>query len=398
MTTNPGSHSDSPSDRGQPKPSGQPKLSGARSPLRAASVAALCCSLLVLLLPSSVVGWSVAKPAQPDELARLQRIVERRPQVDRIDSSGSRMFHTAAIPDAAWPPDEQGQQLMVVRARLMQVLGITALAFLTYLAVLLAHGRLQALLACGLVAALPPVAHAGHILRPETPATLFALLSLVLLQVASRPAPRHRYRSPRRSIMVGCGLMLCAAIAAGMACEALPSVGATLLVPGVVLVAGTIQLTSRGVRCFRRRALIGTPIRSLNRRLIPWTATALVAPAITWWLLSSTLTVSVNDLAVTERASSLLPESAVGYAVTALLLVVGLVAFVMRVGIRFGRGGRIGPDLILLVYCAVFLITSLAGEGRTDPLPVVPAMAILLSEGLRALLVLALGLLARRRS
>ena len=101
---------------------------------------------------------------------------------------------------------------------------------------------------------------------------------------------------------------------------------------------------------------------------------------------------------MTERASSLLPESTFGYAITALLLVVGLVAGVMRVGIRFGRGGRIGPGLILLVFCAVFLITSLTGEGLVDPLPMVPAMAILLSEGLRALLVLALGLLARRRS
>src|SRR5690606_29912205 len=122
-----------------------------------------------------------------------------------------------------------------------------------------------------LIAALPPVAVAGHVLRPETSATMFALLSLVLLQSASRPAPRHRHRRPRRSIMVGGGLMLCAAFAAGMACEALPSVGATLLVPGVVLLAGTLQLLPRGLRCLRRRGLVGTPIRALNRRLIPWT-------------------------------------------------------------------------------------------------------------------------------
>ena len=162
--------------------------------------------------------------------------------------------------------------------------------------------------------------------------------------------------------------------------------------------AGAVQLASRGIRCFRRRALIGTPIRSLNRRLIPWTATALVAPAITWWLLSSTLSVSVYDLAVTERASSLLPTSTFGYAASVVLLAAGLLTGVLRVGIRFGRGARIGPDLILLVFCAVFLMTSLTGEGLVDPLPVLPAMAILLSEGLAAILVLALGLLARRRA
>jgi hypothetical protein len=87
-----------------------------------------------------------------------------------------------------------------------------------------------------------------------------------------------------------------------------------------------------------------------------------------------------------------------GYAVSVGLLAVGLIAGVLRVGIRFGRGARIGPDLILLVFCAVFLMTSLTSEGLADPLPVLPAMAILLSEGLRALLVLALGVLARRRA
>ena len=373
-------------------------LGRTRSPLRSANIAAACCSLLVLLLPSLVVFVSVGTPAQPDELARLQRIVEQRPDARCIDTSGSRMFHSAAIPEVTWPVAQEAQRALVVRARLMQVLGITGLAFLTYLSVLLARGRLQALLACGLIAALPPVAHAGYILRPETLATLFALLSLVLLQVASRPAPRHRSRRPRRSMMVGGGLMLCASISAGMACEALPSVGATLLVPAVVLLAGTLQLAGRGIRGFRRRALIGTPIRSLNRRLIPWTATALVTPAITWWLLNNSLTVSVDDLAVTERASSLLPASPLGYAVSVAMLAAGLIVGVLRVGIRFGRGARIGPDLILLVFCAVFLITSLTGEGLADPLPILPAMAILLSEGLRALLVLALGLLARRRA
>lgn len=369
-----------------------------RLPLRSASVAAVCCSLLVLLLPALVVFVSVGAPAQPDELLRMQRIVEYQPDVPRIDTIGSCMFHSAAIPVAAWPITQEAQRALIVRARLMQVIGVTAMVFLTCLAVLLARGWLQALLACGLIAVLPPVAHAGYILRPETPATLFALLSLVLMQVASRPAPRHRYRSPRRSMIVGGCLMVCASVFAALACEALPSAGATLLVPGVVLLAGTLQLAGRGIRGFRRRALVGTPIRSLNRRLMPWTATALVAPAITWWLLQRTLTVPVADLAVTEQASSLLPGSPIGYAVSVALLMVGLVAGVLRVGLRFGRGARIGPDLILLVYCAVFLMTSLTGEGLADPLPSLPAMAILLSEGLRALLVLTLGLLARRRA
>lgn len=378
-------------NRGNERPGGAPAL-------RSAGIAALCCSLLVLLLPSLLVFASVDTPSRPDELSRLQRIVERRSDEPRIDTSGSRMFHSAAIPEASWPVAEKAQQALLVHARLMQVLGVLAMTFLVYLVVLLASGRLQALLACGLLAALPPIRDAGYILRPETVATLFALLSLLLFQAAARPAPRFRYRSPRRSLMMGGGLMLCGSMAAGMACEAMPSVGATLLVPGVVLMAGSVQLGNRGIRCLRRRSLIGTPIRALNRRLIPWTATALIAPAITWWLLISSYSVSVHDLAVTERGSSLLPESAAGHAVAIALLVVGLAAFVLRVGIRFGRGSRIGPDLILLVYCAVFLITYVTGHASVDPLPMLPATAIVMSEGVGALMVLGLGLLARRRT
>lgn len=359
-------------------------------------MAAVCCSLLVLLLPAVVVGLSLGVPASEAELARVERVIVQRNQPVRLDTSGSRMFHTAAIPDRAWPADEKGQHALILQARLMQVLGIAAIAFLSYLAALLARGRLQALLACALVAVLPPVMTAGHVLRPETPATLFALMSLVLLQAASRPAPRHRYRSPRRSMMVGCGLMFCAAVMTGMAVETMPSIGVALLLPGLVLLVGSAQLLPRGVRCWRRRGLEGLPIRSLNRRLIPWTATALVAPVITLWLLNSTLTVSVDALAITERTSSLLPENALGYGVAVGLLGVGFVAGVLRVGIRLGRGGRIGPDLILLIYCAVFLSSAWAGDGRYDPLPALPAMAILLSEGLRTLLVLLLGVLRKR--
>jgi len=371
-------------------------LTPRRPPTARAKMAAVCCSLLVLLLPTLVVGLSLATPASEAELARVERVIRQRHAKERVDTSSSRMFHTAAIADRSWPIEAGDQQALIVQARLMQVLGITAIAFLIYLSVLLARGRLQALLACALLAVLPPVMNAGHVLRPETPATLFALMSLILLQVASRPAPRHRYRSPRRSTMVGCGLMFCAAAMAGMACETMPSIGATLLVPGLVLLVASAQLLPRGIRCWRRRGLEGLPIHSLNRRLIPWTATALVAPAITLWLLNSTLTVSVEALAITERTSSLLPEDGLGYGAALLLLVIGLVAGILRVGLKLGRGGRITPDLILLVYCAVFLMSWWLGEARYDPLPALPAMAILLSEGLRTLLVLLLGLLQRR--
>ncbi|MCK5941419.1 MAG: hypothetical protein KAI24_05565 [Planctomycetes bacterium] len=370
---------------------------GAAPASRSPRVAALACTLLLLLLPTLVVLRSIGEPAAPGERQRLQRIVEGRPPGDRIDSGVSRLFHGAAVAGEAWPDEPAAQRDLLVRARLAQVAGVTGMALLTYLAVLLARGRLQALLACAAVAVLPPVFEAGYVLRVETAASLFAVLSVVLLQAASLSTSRHRPRSPRRAAAVAGGLMFCAAGAIAMTCEALPSLGEALLVPGVVLLLGAVQMLVRGRRLLLRRGLLGTPIRAINRRLIPWTAVGLIAPALALWLLSSSYTVAVESLAVSARSSPLLPDGTVAFALAATLLAIGAGAMMVRVGMRFGRGGRISPELILFAFCAVFLLTALGGERQLDPLPLVPAAAAVLSEGLHVLLVLLLGALARRR-
>lgn len=357
----------------------------------------VCCSLLVLLLPPLVVGLSLGERAGDDERQRLERIVVDATPEHRVDTAGSRLFHTAALdPAAPWPDDADAQQATVVRARLAQVFGVSALALLTYLSVLLARGRLQALFACALFAALPPVVAAGHVLRPETPAALFAMLAVVLLQMASRQAPRARHLAPLRSQVAGGGLMVCAAFACAMACETLPSLGEILLVPGLVLVVAAAQLGSRLLRCGRRRGLIGTPIRAVNRRLLPWTGTSLLAPALTIVLLTATLTATVDELAVTARASELLPAAGFAQVPAWLLLALGLAVGIGRVGLRLGRGARIGPDLVLFVFCAVFLVPAVVGDRNRDPLPQLPAMAVVLSEGLRALVVLLVQVVRRR--
>jgi len=355
---------------------------------RSSAIAAFCCSLLVLLLPTLVVGLHVAAPRTAGEGERLQRALSDDVAQARVDTATARLFVTATVGERAWPQDERAQQALVVQARLAQVLGVTAMALLTYIAVLLARGRLQALLAVALFA----------VLRPETAAALFAMLSLVLLQTASRPTPRHRFRHPRRDLLARAGLMACAAVAIALACEARPSLGEALFVPGAVLLVGTAELSLRGLRSLRRRGLLGLPIRALNRRLLPWTATALLAPMFAFLLLQATLRAPVSELVWTERTSELLPTSTVAFALAVGLLVVGAVAGVIRVGVRFGRGGRLGADLVLLVFCAVFLLPSLGAPGDEDPLPLAPAMAVLLSEGCAALLVLLLALRRRARS
>lgn len=371
--------------------------SGAAPANRSPKVAALCCSVLVLLLPTLMVLLSVGAEAAPGELQRLERVVQGRSPDERIDTGTSRLFHSAAIADATWPDEADAQQALLVRARLAQVVGVTGLAFLTYLIVLLARGRLQALLACGLLALAPPVFDVGYVLRVETAGTLFALLSVVLMQVASLPLPRLRAREPRRAAFVGGGLMICAAVAIAMACEAMPSLGESLLVPGVVLLLAALQMLLRGRKLLLRRGLMGTPIRAINRRLIPWTALGFFSPAVALWVLSRSYTVSVEQLEVTVRHSSLLPDGAVGFGLAATLLAVGTLSWILRVGVRFGRGGRISPQLILFSFCAVFLLTALGDDVERDPLPLVPAAAVVASEGAHVLMVLVLGVLARRR-
>jgi len=70
---------------------------------------------------------------------------------------------------------------------------------------------------------------------------------------------------------------------------------------------------------------------------------------------------------------------------------------VLRVGGRFGRRGRIGADLVLLVYCAVQLAWHLANPSQHDALRIAPAFAILLGDGVLSLGALGFGLRRRAR-
>ncbi len=358
--------------------------------------AALCCTALVLLLPTLFAMRAVGAPPAAGELERLERIVRGQPPGERLDTGGARLFHRAAVATEAWPAAAEAQRALLVRARLSQVAGVTALAWLTYLMTLLAGGRLQALLACAALALAPPVREAGYVLRAETAGALFAMLSVLLLQFAARPRGRERGHNPRRAAAVGGGLMVCAAVAIAMACEASPSLGESLLVPGVVLLLAAVQLALRGRRLLARRGLIGVPVRAINRRLIPWTALGFLAPAVALWVQRKSYTVAVDALEVAAPQSALLPQSPAGYGVAAALLVCGAVAWIARLGVRFGRCGRVSPDLVLFSACAVFLLGALQDEVPRDPLPLAPAAAVVVGTGLRAVLALALGALARR--
>lgn len=365
---------------------------GAASAGKSLRVAALCCSVLVLLLPTLAALSAIGDDAAPRELARLERVVRGQPPGQQVDTTGAQLLFRAAVFGERWPADDAAQRALLVRARTAQVIGVTCMALLTYVVAALAGGRIQALLACAAFALLPSIREFGFVLRGETVGGIFTLLSVAFMQVGANPPPALRGSRPRHATAITCGLLLCAAMAIALGCEAVPSLGESLLVPGVVLLAAATALGLRGQRAWRRRGFLRLPIRAINRRLIPWTALGFVAPAVALFVMTRSYSVSVDALEVTAPQGSLLPASESGFACLASFMAVGALALTFRVGARSGRGARISADLILFSYCAVFLLAAFTDDVPRDPLPLAPAAAALAGIGAHALLVAASGL------
>ena len=263
---------------------------------------------------------------------------------------------------------------------------IAGISGLVYLAVLLARGRLQALLACAALAALPPVAAEGALLRPEALATLLTGLALLLLQSFAQTATRQARRAPWRRVASLSGLGACAALALGLSTAALPSLGAPVLLPGLVLTLGAAMLLVRALRLMRRNSIERLPYRALNARLLPWTAVGLLAPAVVIGVLAAAVTGPTAAVLGTPAEVGLLPRPGLLRTACYCLLIAGAAAAVLRIGLRFGRGGRIGAEVVLLVYCALELAATIGAPPHVDRLPAAPALAIVLAEGARVVL------------
>lgn len=347
-------------------------------PLRRLAIAGLL--LAILALPALLAGAHIDAPAGPEEVQRVATALRGGggPSASDID----RHFFLATVSPLPpeLPTEPQALALLMTRARLIQVLFLLAISGGVYVAVMLARGRVQALLACLCLALLPPVANEGQVLRPETVSTLFGLLALVLLQGLAQTIHR-RANGPaivRNGVLLG--YCAAAAMALAMALAALPARGAGLFVPGAVMSVAALQVATRMLPIVRRKGLWSLPMRSINGRLWPWTVVSLLAPALGLLLLVHTLHASVDHLPASQSAVSLLPAVFWGRVPLVGLLAVGAIAAVLRIGLRFGRRGRVGADFVLFTYCAVHLAGHLAGEP-CDALPAVPAMAIGLGEG-----------------
>lgn len=340
-----------------------------------------CASLLFLLLPVLVAARQVGAPARPDELARLARALSGAGSTD-LDGTLALQFYRSFAGDVAALPDAPAErQALVAQARIGQGVALAGLTLLLYLVVALARGRLQALLACAALAALPAVAQDGHVLRPETPAALFAMFGVLLLQCVAHETRGRRVREVRTVDLSRILLAVCAMLAIGLAVATLPTSGALLLVPGVVLSIVAVHVVLRSGRVLRRVGWLQLPVRAINRRMLPWTAMALLTPAVALWLLSALVRGPVEALAGTPSEHGPWPASPWLAWPCLGLAAAGALAALLRAGGRLRRRGRVAPDLVLLVFCAVVWAGAAGAPPGLDRLPLAAATAVLLAEG-----------------
>lgn len=353
-----------------------------------ARIAVACATWLVLLLPTLAAARGLAAPARPEELARLARAVA--PDASGLETAPARQWFARAGGLAELPDAPEARQQAVVRARLWQLATLLATTFALHAAVVLARGRLHALLASAALALLPAVASAGHVLRPEGPATALSAFAILLLVGVAAPArgtaPRSRWLwSPTR---LRWGLAACAALAIGFGVAFLPTQGAVLLVPGAVLLVAAAQMALRTVRLVRRGGWLRLPVRAMNQRLLPWTFLSLAAPAAALALLARALRGPADAVAASVGDGAPLPAGAAGVALGAVAAGGALVAIVQAGG-TLRRRGRITGALVLFAAIALAGAARLQVAPERDALPLAPALAALVAEG--AYVLLALG-------
>lgn len=359
-------------------------------------IAEACLVLLFVLLPALVVGAQLDAPATAGELRRLSLAfgADAAALGDASHSLIAEQFYLAALHDlpGVLPTSAAEQAALVGRARLAQFAFVLALSGLVYLVMSLARGRIAGLCACLCLSLLPPVLHEGYVLRPETPAAVFGMLSVLLLLCLARSGAADHGPLRWRSGLQITALLGCACLSLGLALAALPSSSLLLVVPGCVLSLAVLQHGWRGLRILRRRGWLWLPLHAQNRRLLPWTAASLLAPLTVALVVHLAVHGATSELLPTIGNVGLWPGGAWLRLAVVAFAAFGAAAAIVRVGGRFGRRGRIGADLVLLVYCAVELAWYAAEPAPFDGLRAAPAAAMLLGDGLVSLAALAFGL------
>lgn len=321
---------------------------GGPPPSRVRALAGAVIVVLFVLLPALVAGVQIDAPAAPGEWARVEL-------AEGSTAGGSSDVARRFFGLTAQLPPEGSVEERLAAARRAQLLGLIALGGLTYLAVMLARGRLIACLACLGLAMTGPVLGSGYLLRPETPAAVFAGLSLLLLVLMSRLRARRAALQLHATALV-------AGMTAAISLSTSNGSAAVLLLPGVCMALVTVVLLWRSIQVLRRH-LILYPAAAATRRMAPWLLAAMAALVLSALLLPVGLDEGV-DVVASERTIGLWgngPWRVLGVAASGL----GALAVAWRVGTALGRRTRLPAEGVL--WIAALLGWGLFGPWAPEP-------------------------------
>ncbi|MCR9248235.1 MAG: hypothetical protein NXI31_24670 [bacterium] len=344
-------------------------------------------------LPALIAGLDIDSAAAVGELERLRAAHAGEP-----GSELARQFLLAGVWPfpGEWPVAVAAAERLLATARLMQIAGLFAIAGLTYFAMLLARGRLAALASAAALAVLPVVHDVGHVLRPETAGVMFTMLGLLLLQSLTTVLHGGRSRGRVRRAIVLVLFAGAAGFAFGMGIGTVPSLGGTLLIGIALFMLTTLQLALRGLGVGRRRGMMAWPAFAITGRLWPMAAVALAGPVGAIFLMLWSLELPVDELLPTRLAAAVLPQQPLAFCVVLVLLAIGALVLLLRTGIRFGRRGRVTPEVVLLAYVATQTLGLATFAPGRDSLPAAPALAMLVGEAVVALAAFVPWLVRRR--
>ena len=186
-------------------------------------------------------------------------------------------------------------------------------------------------------------------------------------------------------------LCLPASVATACAVATTPSAGIVLLVPGGAAMAASGQVALRMGRTLRQRSVAVWPARAAAARMWPWVLSSVASIVATILVMEGSVQ-APEALLPSASIVRLLPQTPWLSWPMSALAVLGAVRLVLRTGQRLGRRGRLGADMLLLIYVAAMLLQRLLRAPLEDALPATMPLALLLADGA----IYAFLLLARR--
>ncbi|MCC6671810.1 MAG: hypothetical protein IT458_12160 [Planctomycetes bacterium] len=339
---------------------------------------ALCLLLLLGILPALIAGRNVDAAAAPGEVERLHAAVS-----GGAAGAGAWVDAATRFAFALAPADDLAARLQrdLPGLRVVQVVVLAGAGLLLLVFVAVARGALRAALTILAFAALPCVAAEGHVVRPEVPGLVGALLAAGLLATLARhSAPAVRGPLPAqlaRAALLAAG----AGLACGTAAAFVPAYALGALVPGLALLLVVVALARALWRIQARRPPAATKGQVLVRRVGPW----LLATLGVLWLVAFVLRANAAGAAEPAGGSpstlGLLPAPLPARLAFGLLLGLGALRVVRETGARLWSAGRLDAGGVLLLHAGLFLLLQGVRAPGLDATAAAPWCAWLAAEG-----------------